>query len=80
MAIRLQNPAGLEEVKTFWEDAARRVKAYHDAPSTQLYFEQEKNLIQEFFAPLSNLLFLQTDLWNEAKKHPAALVVSEPWE
>lgn len=67
MAIRLLNPARLEEVRTFWEDAARRVKAYHEAPSTQLYFEQEKNLVQEFFAPLSNLLFLKTDLWNEAK-------------
>ncbi|MGQ9470983.1 MAG: hypothetical protein ACUVR0_04725 [Candidatus Aminicenantales bacterium] len=62
MAIRLQNHARLEEVKTFWEDAARRVKAYHEAPTTQLYLEQEKNLVQEFFSPLSNLLFLKTDL------------------
>ncbi len=67
MTLSYQTPDRLEEVRTFWEGAARRVKAYHEAPSTQVYFEQEKNLVQEFFAPLKELLFLKTDLWNEAK-------------
>lgn len=67
MASRPRDPARLEEVKSFWEGAARKVKAYHEAPSTLDYFEQEKKLLEEFFSPVQDLLFLKTDLWNEAK-------------
>lgn len=56
-----------ENLRNFWARTARRVKAYHEAPSTEIYLNQEKALINEFFAHLENLLFLKTDLWNEAK-------------
>ncbi|MCX7972945.1 MAG: class I SAM-dependent methyltransferase [Candidatus Aminicenantes bacterium] len=56
-----------EDIKDFWERTARKIKAYHDAPSTKIYLNQEKALIGEFFPHLKNLFFLKTDLWNEAK-------------
>lgn len=56
-----------QEGRNFWEITARKVKAYHNAPSTEIYLNQEKALIAEFFPSLENLLFLKTDLWNEAK-------------
>ncbi len=59
--------SNVQDVRAFWERAARKVKAYHSAPSTKIYFDQEKALIAEFCPFLENVLFLKTDLWNEAK-------------
>jgi len=50
-----------------WDQAARKVKPYHQAPSTRIYLDQEKNLIDTHFSPLGGKEFFKTDLWNEAK-------------
>lgn len=55
------------ELKEYWNRSAENIKPYHDAPSTQIYFEQEKRLIHKFFSPLKGKTFLKTDLWNETK-------------
>ncbi len=55
------------EVRHFWELTAKKIKAYHDAPSTSIYFQQEKSLLETYLAPLKGKLILKTDLWNEAK-------------
>lgn len=63
----MDNISKTRDIKDFWEKTAKKVKAYHNAPSTEIYLNQEKALIAEFFPSLANLLFLKTDLWNEAK-------------
>lgn len=63
----MNNTSDTQDIRDFWEKTARKVKAYHRAPSTEIYLNQEKALIAEFFSSLKNLLFLKTDLWNEAK-------------
>jgi SAM-dependent methyltransferase len=50
-----------------WNDAAQKVKPYHQAPSTRIYFDQEKRLIDAHLSPLKGKRFFKTDLWNEAK-------------
>ena len=50
-----------------WNEAARKVKPYHQAPSTRIYFDQEKKLIDTHLFPLEGKKFFKTDLWNEAK-------------
>jgi len=51
----------------YWNRAAKKIEAYHNAPSTQIYLEQEKRLIEKYCFPLGGRVFLKTDLWNEAK-------------
>jgi SAM-dependent methyltransferase len=50
-----------------WDRAAQSIKPYYQAPSTRVYLEQEKNLINTHFAPVGGKKLLKTDLWNEAK-------------
>jgi SAM-dependent methyltransferase len=50
-----------------WNEAAQKVKPYHQAPSTRIYFDQEKNLIDAHLSPLEGKKFFKTDLWNESK-------------
>jgi SAM-dependent methyltransferase len=50
-----------------WNEAAQKVKPYHQAPSTRIYFDQEKKLIDTYLSPLKGKKFFKTDLWNEAK-------------
>jgi SAM-dependent methyltransferase len=54
-------------LRQYWNQAAKKIQAYHNAPSTQLYLEQEKRLIEKYCFPLGGKFFLKTDLWNEAK-------------
>ena len=54
-------------LKDYWDRCTRKVRPYHEAPSTKVYFEQEKKLIARFFQPLEGKTLLKTDLWNEAK-------------
>lgn len=65
------------ELKRYWDDAARRIEPYHDAPSTRVYLEQEKKLISNSFVPLGEKAFLKTDLWNEAKNTQILFWVQE---
>jgi SAM-dependent methyltransferase len=50
-----------------WDQAAKEVKPYYQAPSTRIYLGQEKNLINTHMTPVRGKKFLKTDLWNEAK-------------
>lgn len=50
-----------------WNQAAQKVKSYHQAPSTRIYLDQEKKMINTHLSPLEGKKFLKTDLWNEAK-------------
>ncbi len=50
-----------------WDQAAQKIKSYHKAHSTRIYFNQEKKIIETYFSPLGGKKFFKTDLWNEAK-------------
>lgn len=54
-------------LRRFWNQAAEKIGPYHKAPSTKIYFDQEKRLINSFCCPLEGKTLLKTDLWNEAK-------------
>jgi SAM-dependent methyltransferase len=41
--------------------------AFYDAPSTEYYFECERNLFESFFPDLDGKKVFKTDLWDEAK-------------
>lgn len=65
--MKLKKDFTATELKEYWNRSAESIKPYHAAPSTQIYFEQEKRLINHFFSPLKKKTLLKTDLWNEAK-------------
>lgn len=53
--------------QSFWDDTGERFPSLKGAASTQYYFECERLLMEQFFAPLAGRLLLKTDLWDEAK-------------
>jgi SAM-dependent methyltransferase len=65
--MRLPTGFAQADLTDYWDRVADETYLYHGAYSTQVYFEQEKRLIQQFCSPLKGKTLLKTDLWNEAK-------------
>ena len=53
--------------KSFWDWTGHSIPPFYGAPSTQYYFECERQLFLSFFPDLAGKKVFKTDLWDEAK-------------
>ena len=58
---------GDEGYRRFWHRAGEDFPTLTGAPSTTLYFENEKQLLSTALPALAGVSLLKTDLWDEAK-------------
>jgi S-adenosylmethionine decarboxylase len=58
---------GDEAYRRFWHHTGEDFPTLTGAPSTRLYFENEKQLLTMALPALAGLSLLKTDLWDEAK-------------
>jgi S-adenosylmethionine decarboxylase len=58
---------GDETYRRFWHQTGEDFPALTGAPSTALYFENEKQLLSSALPALAGMSLLKTDLWDEAK-------------
>lgn len=54
-------------MRSFWDGTGKSIPPFHEAPSTQYYFECERTLFETFFPELRGKKVFKTDLWDEAK-------------
>lgn len=54
--------------RKFWNKQAYRfTRSFYGAPTTNLYFEEEKRLFRRYFPDIKGRKLLKLDLWNEAQ-------------
>ncbi len=61
------SPEADSEYRDFWTGVGGSFPDLGGAPSTAIYFEDERRLFHEHLEPLSGAKILKTDLWDEAK-------------
>lgn len=59
------NPCSVEEARNVWNERAKSMGFFSEAPSTIYYRKSEIRLFKEFFKNLKGKKILKSDLWNE---------------